>query len=43
MMYKARYTCPINDGINITPLVFNKDQAKGDEHTGLLVKTSFVF
>ena len=43
MMYKARYICPINDGISITPCVFTKDQETGDDHTGLLVKTSFGF
>ncbi len=43
MMYEAWYSYPINDGMTITPLVFTKDQASGDDHTGLMVKTSFSF
>ena len=43
MMYEAWYSYPINDGMTVTPLVFTKDQASGDDHTGLMVKTSFSF
>ena len=43
MMYEAWYSYPINDGMTITPLVFTKDQAIGDDHTGIIVKTSFSF
>ena len=43
MMYEAWYSYPINDGMTITPLVFTKDQATGDDHTGIMVKTSFSF
>ena len=43
MMYEAWYSYPINDGMTITPLVFTKDQSTGDDHTGVMVKTSFSF
>ena len=44
MMYEAYYSYPINDGITITPLIYTKDMAAGtDDHTGVMVKTSFSF
>ena len=44
MMYEAYYSYPINDGMTITPLIYTKDMATGaDDHTGVMVKTSFSF
>ena len=44
MMYEAWYSYPINDGMTVTPIIFTKDQPAGnDDHTGVMVKTSFSF
>ena len=41
--YEASYSYPINDGMTITPGVYIKEAASGDDDTGILVKTSFSF
>ena len=44
LMYEAFYSYPINDGMTITPLVYQKEFAEGtNDETGLMVKTSFSF
>ena len=44
-MYEAYYSYPINDGMTITPLIYQKENSAGgvDDETGLMVKTSFSF
>ncbi len=41
-MYEAFYSYPINDSMTVTPLLYIKE-ASGDDHTGVMVKTSFSF
>jgi len=44
LMYEAFYSYPVNDSMTVTPLVFVKQQAAGtDDHTGVMIKTSFSF
>jgi len=44
LMYEAFYSYAVNDGMTITPLVYIKEFASGDDdETGLMVKTSFSF
>ena len=44
-MYEAYYSYPINDGMTITPLIYQKENSAAgvDDETGLIVKTSFSF
>ena len=44
-MYEAYYSYPINDGMTITPLIYQKENSAAgvDDETGLMVKTSFSF
>ena len=43
--YEAYYSYPVNDGMTITPLVYNKEQksAAKPDLTGVLLKTQFKF
>ena len=44
LMYEAFYEYAINDGMTVTPLVYVKEAASGnDDMTGIMVKTSFSF
>ena len=43
LIYEASYSYPLNDGMTITPGVYIKEAATGDDDTGVLVKTSFSF
>ena len=48
IMYEAFYSYPVNDGMTITPLIYVKESdgatgAKGNDLTGIMVKTSFSF
>ena len=43
LIYEASYSYPINDGMTVTPGMFIKEVATGDDDTGVLVKTSFSF
>jgi len=45
LMYEAYYTYPVNDNMEITPLVYIKEQATDGtpDQTGFMVKTSFSF
>jgi len=44
-MYEVFYNYPVNDGVTITPVIYSKETvgADNDDHTGILVKTSFSF
>ena len=44
-MYEAYYSYPVNDGMTITPLIYQKENSAAgvDDETGLMVKTSFSF
>ena len=42
MTYEASYSYPVNDGMTITPAVFNPETA-GQDYSGRAVKTSFSF
>ncbi len=41
-IYEASYAYPLNDGMTITPAVFSVE-AQDDDHTGIMVTTSFSF
>ncbi len=41
-IYEASYAYPVNDGMTITPAVFSVE-AQDDDHTGIMVTTSFSF
>jgi hypothetical protein len=43
LIYEASYSYAVNDGMTITPGVFIKEVASGDDLTGIAVKTSFSF
>ena len=43
LLYEASYSYAINDGMTVTPGVYIKEAATGDDDTGFLVKTSFSF
>ena len=45
LMYEAYYSYPVNDGMTITPLIYQKEQATAGtpDQTGIMVKTSFSF
>ena len=43
LTYEASYSYAINDGMTVTPGVYIKEAASGDDDTGVLVKTSFSF
>ena len=45
LMYEAYYSYPVNDGMTITPLIYQKEQATAGtpDQTGFMVKTSFSF
>ena len=44
MVYEAFYSYPVNDGMTITPLIYvRENDANKEDHTGILVKTSFSF
>ena len=43
LIYEASYSYPINDGMTVTPGIYIKEAATGDDDTGVLVKTSFSF
>ena len=43
LMYEAIYSCPINDGITIIPLVYFKEVTGSYNETALMVKSSFSF
>ena len=45
LMYEAFYSYEINDGMTITPLIYQKetDRTNSDDLTGIMVKTSFSF
>ncbi len=48
IMYEAFYSYPLNDGMTITPLIYVKESdgatgSKGNDLTGIMVKTSFSF
>ena len=43
-MYEVYYSYPVNDGMTVTPVVYNKvGPSYEDAETGVLVKTSFSF
>ena len=42
-MYEAFYSYPLNDGMTITPAVFNKETSRDVYTQGFMVKTSFEF
>jgi len=42
LMYEAFYSYPLNDSMTVTPLLYLKETS-GDDHTGVMVKTSFSF
>ena len=42
--YEAYYSYPVNDGLEITPLIFTRDAAGDrDDTTGMMVKAAFSF
>ena len=45
MMYEVYYSCAVNDGMTITPLIYTveADGATDKDETGIMVKTSFSF
>ena len=43
LTYEASYSYPINDGMTVTPGIYIKEAATGDDDTGVIVKTSFSF
>ena len=45
LMYEVYYSYPVNDGMTITPLVYQKEDATAGspDETGIMVKTSFSF
>ena len=45
MMYELYYSYPVNDGMTITPLIYQKEQSTAGtpDLTGVMVKTSFSF
>ena len=43
LIYEASYSYPINDGMTVTPGIYIKEAATGDDDTGVIVKTSFSF
>ena len=43
LTYEASYSYAINDGMTVTPGVYIKEAASGDDDTGVIVKTSFSF
>ncbi len=42
-MYEVFYNYPVNDGMTITPVLYNREVAAAEDQTGILVKTSFSF
>ena len=44
-MMEVYYSYPVNDGMTITPLVYQKEDATAGspDETGIMVKTSFSF
>lgn len=43
LIYEAFYSYPINDGMTITPVIYLKETSSTEDHTGVMVKTSFSF
>ena len=43
LTYEASYSYPVNDGMTVTPGIYIKEAATGDDDTGVIVKTSFSF
>ncbi len=41
--YELYYDYPIADGFSVKPGVFIEEQASGDDHTGVVVETTFSF
>ena len=42
-MYELFYSYPINDGMTVTPVFYSKEVSGADDHSGFIVKTSFIF
>ena len=42
-VYEAFYSYPLNDGMTITPIIFNREASTTVNETGIVLKTSFSF